>query len=320
MRLLILSDLHLEMGAATQPGAVCADCGSQHGRSAMNPGATWSMGACGVCGAQAHVTESRDFGLMKSDWDLKLPPADAYDAVVLGGDIHVGVAGLYWAKNTFTKPVIYVPGNHEFYGARLERMAVEMRACAKELGIVYLDNDVVEMDGVRFIGATLWTDFELHGSDMASVGKALFEAKNGISDFNTIIYGTTGWFRPEQSVTLHRVAREFIAGELRKPFAGKTCVITHHLPSERSVAARYASDVLSAAFASNADELVGQADVWIHGHTHDSFVYELGRCRVVCNPRGYPDRKRGVYENREFNAGLIVDTDASPAPLRRPGP
>jgi predicted phosphodiesterase len=319
MRLLVLSDLHLEMGAATQPGAVCGHCGSQYGRSALNPGATWSMGTCGVCAVRASVTEARDFGLLQSDWDLKLPSPDAYDVVVLAGDIQVGVQGLYWAAKTFRKPVIYLPGNHEFYGARLERMAVEMRACAKELGIHYLDNDALTLDGVRFIGSTLWTDFELFGSGMPDIGRALHAAKNYISDFSTIIYGTTGWFRPEQSVALHRVARQFLADELAQPFDGKTCVITHHLPSKRSVAERYADDVLSAAFASNVDDLVEQADVWIHGHTHDSFDYELKGCRVACNPRGYPDRKRSGYENRAFDAGKIIDI-GTPAPKRRATP
>lgn len=308
MRALILSDLHIEFGAATQPGAVCGDCGTRYGRDETNPGATWNMGTCRVCGARTLVTEAREFGFLRSCWDLKLPPADAYDAVVLAGDIHLGEAGLYWAYNTFTKPIIYVPGNHEFYGARLERIAVEMRASAKYLGIHYLDNDVLVLDGVRFIGSTLWTDFELFGSGMAEIGKALHAAKNGISDFSTIVYGTTGWFRPEQSVTLHRVARQFIADELAKPFDGKTCVITHHLPSADCVVPQYKGDILSAAFASRLDDLIAQVDgAWFFGHTHSSVDLQAGRCRLVCNPRGYPDRKRGIYENPEFDPGKVIE-------------
>jgi predicted phosphodiesterase len=283
-------------------------------------GSTWHTGPCGVCGNVDGVTSPDEFGLLGNDWNLKLPDENAYDVVVLAGDIHVGVKALYWAAKTFSKPVIFVPGNHEYYGNMLQRIGVEMRACARELGIHYLDNDVIEMDGVRVIGSTLWTDFELFGSGKAEIGKALHSAKNGISDFNgTIIYGTTGWFRPEQSVTLHRVARQFIVNELAKPFQGKTCVITHHLPSMRSVSPRFAADVLSAAFASNLDDLVEQADIWIHGHTHDSFDYALGKCRVVCNPRGYPtNRMRNSYENCEFDAAKIVVV-GSPAPAHGKG-
>lgn len=317
MRALILSDLHLEF-RAPQPSFVCGPCGIKYGLSKPMDGSTWHPGPCGVCGGTPAegVTSPEEFGLLGNDWTLKLPDPDEYDVVILAGDIHVGLKGLYWAAQTFSLPVLLVPGNHEWYGNRLERIAVEMRACAKELGIHYLDNDVLELDGVRFIGSTLWTDFELLGSGMADIGKALHAAKNGIADFNgTIIYGTTGWFRPEQSVTLHRVCRQFLADELAKPFDGKTCVITHHLPSKHSVSPRFASDVLSAAFASNLDDLVTQADLWIHGHTHDPFDYQLGKCRVVCNPRGYPDRLRDTYENRGFDAQKIIEIGApSPSP------
>lgn len=309
MKALVLSDLHLEF-RAPQPDRVCDDCGIKYGLGKYLDGATatWHKGPCGVCGTVTDITSPEEFGLLGNDWTLKLPDPDEYDVVILAGDIHVGLKGLSWAAKTFSKPVLYLPGNHEYYGNRLERMAVGMRAYAKELGIHYLDNDVLELGGVRFIGSTLWTDFELFGSDMPTIGKALHSAKNSISDFNgTVMYGTTGWFRPEQSVTLHRVARQFIVDQLAKPFAGKTCVITHHLPSIRSVSPRYASEVLSAAFASNADDLVKQANVWVHGHTHDSFDYQIAGCRVVCNPRGYPDRLRDTYENREFDPQKIIE-------------
>jgi predicted phosphodiesterase len=319
MRALILSDLHLEF-RAPQPSFVCNACGIQFGLGKLIDGATWHPGPCGVCGTETSVTSPVEFGELANDWNLKLPNPDYYDIVILAGDIHVGVKALYWAATTFSKPVLFVPGNHEWYGNRLERIAVEMRACAQELGIHLLDNNVIELGGVRWIGSTLWTDFELLGSGMADIGKALHAAKNGIADFGgTIIYGTTGWFRPEQSVTLHRVCRQFIADELAKPFpGGPTCVITHHLPSKHSVSPRFANDVLSAAFASNVDDLVEQANLWIHGHTHDPFDYQLGKCRVVCNPRGYPDRLRDRYENRGFDAAKIIEI-GSPVPAPRNG-
>jgi predicted phosphodiesterase len=310
MRALILSDLHLEF-RAPQPSFVCSPCGTKFGLGKLIDGATWLPGPCGVCGTTTDVTSPVEFGELANDWNLKLPNPDEYDVVILAGDIHVGVKALYWAAKTFSKPVIFVPGNHEWYGNRLERIAVELRACARELGIHYLDNDVLILKGVRFIGSTLWTDFELFGSGMAEIGKALHAAKCGISDFNgTIIYGTTGWFRPEQSVTLHRVARQFIADELTKPFDGQTCVITHHLPSLTCVADKYKDDILSAAFASRLDDLIRQVDgLWCFGHTHMPVDIQSGTCRLVCNPRGYPDRLRDTYENPNFNPGLIIDTD-----------
>lgn len=85
---------------------------------------------------------------------------------------------------------------------------------------------------------------------------------------------------------------------------------THHLPSMQSVSAQYKQELTSCAFASHLDQLVEQADYWVHGHTHDSFDYMLGKCRVLCNPRGYPiNRITGKYENQNFNSQLIVEVE-----------
>jgi Icc-related predicted phosphoesterase len=80
-----------------------------------------------------------------------------------------------------------------------------------------------------------------------------------------------------------------LAKSLSQPFSGKTVVVTHHSPSSRSVAQRFAQDLLTPAFASNLEEMMGSHRValWIHGHMHDPFDYEIFGTRVVCNPRGY---------------------------------
>ena len=99
--------------------------------------------------------------------------------------------------------------------------------------------------------------------------------------------------------------RKWIGDKLAKPFEGKTVVITHMAPSMRSVPERYATDIVSAAYASNLDELAQSADMWIHGHMHASSDYEIGKCRVVCNPRGYR-LSDGRGENLEFNPNKII--------------
>lgn len=90
-----------------------------------------------------------------------------------------------------------------------------------------------------------------------------------------------------------------------EPFEGKTVVVTHHLPSMRSVAERYRHELLSACFASNLDHLLGYSALWVHGHTHDSFDYAAHGTRVICNPRGYC--RAGQPENRQFNPALVVE-------------
>ncbi len=238
------------------------------------------------------------------------PPKTDADVVVLAGDIGNGLAGLTWARNAFPeKTIIYVPGNHEFYGAHLQRTCVEMRAYAEELNINYLDNDSTIIGGVRFIGSILWTDFELFGPG-EMLGQALRQARYCINDFNCIRYGSTGWMLPEQTVIMHRAAREFIEHELKKPFYGPTVVVTHHAPSIKSAAPRYQHDILSAAFASNLEHLVPMADLWVHGHMHSFAQYNLGsdstKGHVVCNPRGYENVGfREVPSN--WNKRLILE-------------
>lgn len=307
MRLLVLSDLHLEF-SAPQPHLVCGACGTRFGLGRMNEGATWHLGPCGVCGLERGVTAPRDFGTLGNDWNLRLPDPDTYDVVVLAGDIHRHTHAIPWAAKSFSKPIIYVPGNHEFYDSHLHGMSVQLNQCAQEHPHVHLlDNSSVVIDGVRFVGAVLWTDFMLFGKSMDMIGRCLREAKLHMQDFSTIRFGSTGWMLPADSVKLFRVSAMYLREELVKPFDGPTVVVTHHLPSMKSVADRFRKDLLSAAFASNLDHLVAKADLWIHGHTHDGFDYRIGKCRVVCNPRGYPDRLKDHYENPAFDAAKIVE-------------
>ena len=226
------------------------------------------------------------------------------DVIVLAGDIGVHTHGLEWAvgQSAFDgKTILYVLGNHEFYGAEYFGIRRQCRAFvadlqAKGVSVFLLDDDVLIIDGVRFIGSTLWTDYRLFGE--SNLNLCMIEAKRSMNDHRLIRFSERGvvddyvidksLFLPVHAERLHRRAKAFLAEELAKPFGGKTVVITHHLPSRKSVSTRFDSDLLSAAFASNCDSLVEQADVWIHGHTHTPFDYFLGDCRVVCNPRGYP--------------------------------
>lgn len=202
-------------------------------------------------------------------------------------------------------PVVYVAGNHEFYRAHINGMNHELRLCAKTLRIHYLCEDAVVIDGVRFLGTTLWTDFSLYpGREQESMAAA----RQGISDFSWI-RTSNGFFMPEQSVVMHKVARQWLGEQLAKPFDGPTVVVTHHAPSARSISREYADSPLNPAFASELTELAGLADLWIHGHCHTSCDYDWHGTRVVANPRGYPhQRVRPLqWENTAFNPDFIVE-------------
>lgn len=231
-------------------------------------------------------------------------PEVEVDVVILAGDIWKKNNGIFWARATWLNTeIIYVAGNHEFYDGDRSDVLHQLRDAADDTGVHFLDNDEVVIDGVRFLGATLWTNFLLFGE--AQQYEAMNAGMSGLNDFRKINEGGLA-FTPADAIALCDKSTQWLKSKLLdEPFEGKTVVITHHLPSMYSVAERYKHDILSACFASNLDELLGQSELWIHGHTHDSFDYKVGMTKVVCNPRGY--FFKGTQENSGFNSELIIE-------------
>jgi predicted phosphodiesterase len=237
---------------------------------------------------------------------LQQPHNDA-DVVILAGDIARPRESAAWALQ-FDKPVIYVLGNHEFYGGSIDGTADELKRLCTGTHVHVLDNDEIAIYGVRFLGSTLWTNFLLFGPGDAR-GAAMAGASHLMRDFSRIRRGdaTSELFTPEDSATLFERDADWLDRRLSVPHAGPTVVITHHAPSPKSIHPRYADSLLNACFVSDAEYLLGadRAQLWIHGHTHDSFDYTLNGTRVVCNPRGYA--KAGVNENSCFDPDFIVE-------------
>jgi hypothetical protein len=212
--------------------------------------------------------------------------------------------------------VLYVPGNHEYYDGEIGAVGAALRArAAASPNVRVLDNDELVLGDVRFLGTTLWTDFELFGRESARA--AIAESLRRVVDFRAIGHGPARRLTPEDTLEFHRTARAFLEARLAAPFAGKTVVITHHAPHPGSVHPRFQHNLTSAAFVSDLTPLLGTPCLWLHGHTHDSFEYEVGGTRIVANPMGYrssnwresrndPARARVVYENRSFDPGLVV--------------
>lgn len=226
------------------------------------------------------------------------------DVVVLAGDIGKGTNGINWARSAFPdKNILYVPGNHEFYGADRPETLAAIRAAAQECGVHLLDEDEIVINGVRFLGCTLWTDFRLFGDDRKH--QTIVAGMYGLNDFRVIREGSQGLFTPLHSIELHEKSLAWLKAKLDTPFDGKTAVMTHHLPSARSVVERFKDSLLAACFASELDYLFGKMGLWIHGHTHDNLDYEVNGTRVICNPRGYVTH--WGQENSNFNPGLEVE-------------
>lgn len=243
-------------------------------------------------------------------------PRDAYDAVVLAGDIGQATLALHWARRTFPDaPIVQIAGNHEYFDTVRERARDAMREAARRLEVRLLDDEAVAIDGVEFLGCTVWTDFRLHereGRPVRMPAAAVMEgARRVMLDYMKIEVddpaapGGVRRFTPPDSVALHERSLRWLADALARPHTGPRVVVTHHLPSWRSVAPSFAAAPSNPAFASDLDALLPSADLWVHGHTHTSHDYLAGGCRVVCNPRGYPMRAGG-FENARFDPARIV--------------
>ena len=235
------------------------------------------------------------------------PPSTDADVVILAGDIARPRDAVPWARQ-FGKPVLYVAGNHEFYGGSLDGTMEALRRSCDGSSVHVLDDSEVVLDGVRFLGSTLWTDFQLF-EDEARQAESMAEAQRLIRDFSRIrlAEASDAVFTPQDSATRFRRHAGWLRGRLDAPFDGPTVVITHHSPSPGSIHPRFADSLLNACFVSSAEHLLdgGRVQLWIHGHTHDSFDYRVNGTRIVCNPRGYS--KDGVIENAQFDAGLVID-------------
>jgi len=228
-----------------------------------------------------------------------IPECVDTDVIVLAGDIGVGTSGIDWAKEHFEKTVLYVPGNHEYHDPCLsmaEHMAA-MKEAAEGSNVMLLDNDMVEIGGLRFLGSTLWTDLSNFGSTL-------------YCDRDNIVAGHDAdnapiHFSVEHQQALFERNSDWLKTELGKAFAGKTIVVTHHAPSLRSLHPQYVGNDWNPCFMSNLEGLMPGVDCWVHGHTHSNFDYRVGTMRVVCNPRGYPN-DLGGWENEAFNPSKII--------------
>jgi predicted phosphodiesterase len=253
---------------------------------------------------------------------MDVPDTDA-DVLVLAGDIARPDAACAWASRVH-KPVIYVAGNHEFYGGDLQGTLHELRRQCAASDLHLLECDTWVFGGVRFLGATLWSDFRVFADDETRAS-SMAAASRLIRDFQRIGVDPqrSRVFTPHDSRALFDRTAAWLDAQLQRAFDGPTVVITHHGPSPQSIHPRFEGSLLNGCFVSNLEHLMGAERVrlWIHGHTHNSFDYRVRGTRVLCNPRGYV--MKGVAENAAFNAACVVQVPgAGPAPsaTRAPSP
>jgi Icc-related predicted phosphoesterase len=206
------------------------------------------------------------------------------DVLVLAGDIANGLDTADFLRQTYDHlgiPIVFVPGNHDFYGHSLALVDWWTQAVGPQVHV--LDMTTVAIDSVRFLGCTLWTDFALCGRSHRA--QAMERASRSFEDFRAI-----DEFSAEAALLRHRSSRVWLRRRLSEPFAGTTVVVTHHGPCGTTVKEKYAHDLLAASFASDLEELLTttRPSLWIHGHTHRCTDCVVGNTRIYSNQRGNP--------------------------------
>lgn len=227
-------------------------------------------------------------------------PNIAADVVVLAGDIHRGgkafdVAAKF--RQHFHAPVIVIAGNHEYYQRNYDEQLSAFRRDAEKLrNIFFLENNRVIIEGVRFLGCTLWSNFALYGNDRVDESRSI--ALRSINDFRLIRNGSH-YFTPDDATALHQHSYTWLERELAQPFSGKTVVVTHFGPHRAAIHARHATtggDHLTPYFISDCSQLMQHYPItaWLYGHTHHSVDAIVdGGTRLVSNQRGYPSESEG---------------------------
>jgi Icc-related predicted phosphoesterase len=254
-------------------------------------------------------------------------PAPGADLLVLAGDIgsyqsgsqlsSLGVADFGLARFSplpvaqggaaWPTPVFFVPGNHEYDGQDFEQAQARLRETCERLGLVWLEQQSLTHQGVRFIGSTLWSDFDA----LAQPGKD----KKGQTSLDKAMRAANFYLKKNHST---RAGQPLLAAELREhglqsqawlsqalavPFAGPTVVVTHFAPSLLSADPRYGMSPGTAGFCNALDGLLSQAQLWLHGHLHCANDYRSQGCRVVANPLGYARKN----EQLAFQPDLLIE-------------
>jgi predicted phosphodiesterase len=233
-------------------------------------------------------------------------PLPGADLLVLAGDIGSYQSGSRLEGSDFglehfsplhgwPTPVLFVPGNHEYDGLDFDNAHERLRATCDRLGIHWLERETLVLGSVRFVGTTLWSDFDALGSDEKSRTKAFRAANYYLQKTSTTRAGVP-WLA-EGVRQQAQQCQHWLRATLAQPFAGTTVVVTHFAPSLHSADPRYGHTPGTAGFCNALDDLLPQAQLWLHGHLHAASDYVLDGCRVVANPLGYA-RKNEQLQHR----------------------
>lgn len=270
-----------------------------------------------------------DLHLEANPWFAAQPLAQA-DLLVLAGDIgsyQVRRDGTVmdepdWGLQRFSPlpqfagwpvPVVFVPGNHEYDARDLDETHQALRHACDRLGIQWLERETLQINGVRFVGTTLWSDYDAlaHQKDPHTTDPLthrLRQREKGFRAANFYLRKMAGvrhgrLFDAESMRGLALDCQQWLRGALADAFEGPTVVVTHFAPTLHSADPRYGLSPGTAGFCNGLDELLPMADLWLHGHLHCPTDVQVGRCRIVANPLGYASKG----EQLAYQPQLLID-------------
>lgn len=243
-----------------------------------------------------------------SDLHLEFAPLElpGGDVLIIAGDaaeaIHMDATGLHGPMRNVIpffyrqlekyQKVLYIPGNHEYYNGDIQTTLDHIRDFLSCTDVILLNNDSVWIDGIQFLGSTLWTDIP---------EPSQFIVQKSMNDFRLIKNGGN-ILTPADTVTFHKEAVEYLHSKIEDH---PTVVITHHAPSFRSITEKYRGSMLNLAYATHLEDFIldhPSISHWIHGHVHSQHDYMIGTTRVMANPRGYTG-----YEKTGFDPNIGFD-------------
>ena len=260
--------------------------------------------------------------------DLDFDNDSGADVLILGGDICVGAdmaqrdpyntMGEHYRSNRFHAfferccerfpHVIFIVGNHEHYHGDFAKTVPHFKDVLRYLPNLHiLEKETFVLDDITFIGGTLWTDM-----NKRSV-RTLHEISRMMNDFRCIDHSAKladerGWggrFTTTDAANDHDAMLAFVRTTVEANPAGRYVVVGHHAPSRLSTHPRYAHEaIMNGGYSSELDDFIldhPQIKLWTHGHTHEDFDYQIGSCRILCNPRGYVN-----YEERADTWRLVT--------------
>ncbi|RST51338.1 metallophosphoesterase [Variovorax sp. MHTC-1] len=250
---------------------------------------------------------------------FRAAPAPGADLLVLAGDIGSYQAGSrivepdfgltrFSPRHGWPTPVLYVPGNHEYDNADFDAVHARLRGLCETLDIGWLERETRLIEGVRFIGTTLWADFDALAEPADSMTEALRKRGKAMRAANFYLE-KAATVRSElpflaEALREHSLTcQAWLRNALAEPFDGPTVAITHFAPTLASADPRYGLSPGTAGFCNSLDELLPSADLWLHGHLHHAFDYVKNGCRVVANPLGY----LGKGEQEGFRPELLIE-------------